>query len=120
MVRFGFPLGLLFLAAGAANSFSSSSMKQQHHLTRTAFLKSSEVSTADDLLTPKYQVEPIAIRIGHGFDIHRMVPIQDAGQPVVIAGVVIEHKDQKVNFVKQSPSHNISCCYCFFISSFNL
>mmetsp|Transcript_28315 Transcript_28315/g.51623 ORF Transcript_28315/g.51623 Transcript_28315/m.51623 type:complete len:248 (-) Transcript_28315:206-949(-) len=95
MVRFGFPLGLLFLSAGAANSFSSSSMKQQHYLTRTTFLKSSAVSTTDDLLTPKYQVEPIAIRIGHGFDIHRMVPIQDAGQPIVIGGVVIDHKDQK-------------------------
>jgi len=28
-------------------------------------------------------------------DIHRMAPIEEAGQPIVIGGVVIEHKDQK-------------------------
>jgi len=35
------------------------------------------------------------MRIGHGFDIHRMAPIGDAGQPVVIGGVTVTHKDQK-------------------------
>ena len=45
--------------------------------------------------TLDYEVEPVAIRIGHGFDIHRMSPIEQAGQPIVIGGVVIEHKDQK-------------------------
>lgn len=54
------------------------------------------VSTSDDLLKPSYDIEPISIRIGHGFDIHRMVPIGDAGQPLIIGGVEITHKDQKV------------------------
>jgi len=53
-----------------------------------------ETST-DDLLKPSYEIEPIAIRIGHGFDIHRMAPLEEAGQPVVIGGVEIPHKDQK-------------------------
>ena len=52
--------------------------------------------TTDDLLRPPYEIEPIATRIGHGFDIHRMAPLEEAGQPVVIAGVEIPHKDQKV------------------------
>mmetsp|Transcript_16542 Transcript_16542/g.25844 ORF Transcript_16542/g.25844 Transcript_16542/m.25844 type:complete len:229 (+) Transcript_16542:37-723(+) len=42
-----------------------------------------------------YDVEPVPIRIGHGFDIHRMSPLEQAGQPVVIGGVTITHKDQK-------------------------
>jgi len=50
---------------------------------------------ADDILKPKYEIESIPIRIGHGFDIHKMAPIGDAGQPVIIGGVVIPHKDQK-------------------------
>jgi 2-C-methyl-D-erythritol 2,4-cyclodiphosphate synthase len=54
------------------------------------------VETQDDLLKPAYDVEPIPIRIGHGFDIHRMAPIELAGQPIVIGGVIITHKDQKV------------------------
>ncbi len=57
---------------------------------------STESSTADDLLKPDYEIEPIPIRIGHGFDIHRMAPLEEAGQPVVIGGVEIPHKDQKV------------------------
>lgn len=52
-------------------------------------------SSADDILKPSYDIEPLAIRIGHGFDIHRMAPIQEAGQPVVIGGVEITHSDQK-------------------------
>ena len=55
------------------------------------------VSTEEDLLKPSYEIEPISIRIGHGFDIHRMAPIGEAGQPVVIGGVEITHKDQKVS-----------------------
>ncbi|KAL7547209.1 hypothetical protein ACHAWF_010532 [Thalassiosira exigua] len=47
------------------------------------------------LLRPSYDIEPIPLRIGHGFDIHRMVPLSEAGQPVVIGGVTIEHEDQK-------------------------
>jgi len=49
----------------------------------------------NDALKPQYEIEPIPMRIGHGFDIHRMAPIEDAGQPVVIGGVTIDHKDQK-------------------------
>lgn len=48
---------------------------------------------ATDLID--HEVEPVPIRIGHGFDIHRMAPIGEAGQPVVIGGVTITHKDQK-------------------------
>jgi 2-C-methyl-D-erythritol 2,4-cyclodiphosphate synthase len=62
---------------------------------RTAALFAS-VSTEDDLLKPSYEIEPIATRIGHGFDIHRMAPIEEAGQPVVIGGVEITHTPQKV------------------------
>jgi hypothetical protein len=58
-----------------------------------------EKSTADDPTKPSYEIEPIQIRIGHGFDIHRMAPLQEAGQPVVIGGVEIPHKDQKVRRV---------------------
>jgi len=46
---------------------------------------------ADAITTPEYDVEPIPLRIGHGFDIHRMAPLEEAGQPIVIAGVEIEH-----------------------------
>ena len=53
-------------------------------------------SSNNDLLTPDYEIEKLPFRIGHGFDIHRMAPIQDAGQPIVIGGVVIDHLDQKV------------------------
>lgn len=45
--------------------------------------------------TLDYDVEPVPFRIGHGFDIHRMSPLEQAGQPVVIGGVTITHKDQK-------------------------
>jgi len=57
---------------------------------------SSAISSTDDLLRPSYEIESIATRIGHGFDIHRMAPLKEAGQPVVIGGVEILHKDQKV------------------------
>jgi 2-C-methyl-D-erythritol 2,4-cyclodiphosphate synthase len=56
----------------------------------------STAASAEDLLKPTYEVEPIGIRIGHGFDIHRMAPIADAGQPLIIGGVEITHTDQKV------------------------
>ena len=34
-----------------------------------------------------------AIRIGHGYDIHRMASREEAGQPVVISGVVFDGSD---------------------------
>uniref|UniRef100_A0A7S2W534 2-C-methyl-D-erythritol 2,4-cyclodiphosphate synthase n=1 Tax=Eucampia antarctica TaxID=49252 RepID=A0A7S2W534_9STRA len=59
-------------------------------------LKSSPTSAeTDDVLKPKYEIEKLPFRIGHGFDIHRMAPIDDAGQPIIIGGVIIDHKDQK-------------------------
>jgi 2-C-methyl-D-erythritol 2,4-cyclodiphosphate synthase len=51
----------------------------------------SEISS---LLRPPYEIEPIPLRIGHGFDIHRMVPYSEAGQPLIVGGVVIDHADQ--------------------------
>lgn len=54
-----------------------------------------EEAEISSLLRPAYDIEPIPLRIGHGFDIHRMVPLPEAGQPVVIGGVVIDHTDQK-------------------------
>jgi 2-C-methyl-D-erythritol 2,4-cyclodiphosphate synthase len=65
----------------AASSSSSSSSTAQ--------------TSSDDLLNPDYPIEPIPVRIGHGFDIHRMAPIEAAGQPLVIAGVVVPHPPQK-------------------------
>jgi len=55
-----------------------------------------QASSPEDILKPSYEIEPLPIRIGHGFDIHRLAPIEEAGQPVVIGGVEIPHKDQKV------------------------
>ena len=63
---------------------------------RSTSLSSTTEAKQDDLLKPAYEIEPITIRVGHGFDIHRMAPIEDAGQPIVIGGVTITHKDQKV------------------------
>ena len=57
--------------------------------------------TQNDILKVPYEIEPIGIRIGHGFDIHRMVPREEAGQPVVIAGVEIIHSDQKVRLASK-------------------
>ncbi len=35
----------------------------------------------------------LAIRIGHGYDIHRMASREEAGQPVVISGVKFDGSD---------------------------
>jgi hypothetical protein len=65
-------------------------------LSLSTITENTETSADDSLLKPTYDIEAIPIRIGHGFDIHRMAPIQEAGQPVVIGGVEIIHADQKV------------------------
>jgi hypothetical protein len=65
-------------------------------------------STNDDILKPPYEIEPIPTRIGHGFDIHRMAPIEEAGQPIVIGGVVIPHSDQKVSWCSLRSVANLS------------
>jgi 2-C-methyl-D-erythritol 2,4-cyclodiphosphate synthase len=62
---------------------------------RTIMNAEATTTEENDALKPQYEIEPIPMRIGHGFDIHRMAPIEDAGQPVVIGGVTIDHKDQK-------------------------
>ena len=51
----------------------------------TTTQSSLEVSASRDL----------PLRIGHSFDIHRMSPIEKAGQPLVIGGVEITHKPLK-------------------------
>ena len=67
------------------------------------------VAAENDLTKPAYEVEPIPIRIGHGFDIHRMAPVEEAGQPVVIGGVTITHKDQKVRTFDVFSCENVRC-----------
>ncbi|KAL7474550.1 hypothetical protein ACHAW6_000522 [Cyclotella cf. meneghiniana] len=101
-------LSLLLLLAPTSpcQAFSVTSIIQQNNprlssrtLSSSTLLSSSSSSTADEeissILRPSYEIEPIPFRIGHGFDIHRMAPIEEAGQPVVIGGVVIDHDDQK-------------------------
>eukprot|EP00980_Cylindrotheca_fusiformis_P027847 scaffold22560_cov135-Cylindrotheca_fusiformis.AAC.58 len=82
-------LALLVLLAASIESFAvKGAGKSNTYLTAS-------VSTEDDLLNPSYEIEPVSFRIGHGFDIHRMAPIEEARQPVVIGGVEVTHKDQK-------------------------
>jgi 2-C-methyl-D-erythritol 2,4-cyclodiphosphate synthase len=83
-------LALFFLLASPIESFAVTGNGPSN--TNLA----ASVSTEDDILKPSYDIEPVSFRIGHGFDIHRMVPIGDAGQPLIIGGVEITHKDQKV------------------------
>jgi 2-C-methyl-D-erythritol 2,4-cyclodiphosphate synthase len=64
-------------------------------LSSKATTEPTTTTSTDDLLQPSYEIEKIPIRIGHGFDIHRMVPIDVAGQPIVIGGVEITHTPQK-------------------------
>mmetsp|Transcript_8923 Transcript_8923/g.26536 ORF Transcript_8923/g.26536 Transcript_8923/m.26536 type:complete len:257 (+) Transcript_8923:46-816(+) len=81
-----------FLATATTSTSSSATTPPSLATLRST----AEASTStDDLLKPSYEIEPIPIRIGHGFDIHRMAPLEEAGQPVVIGGVEIPHSDQK-------------------------
>lgn len=88
-------LSALLLASTSFSDALSVASSSNARATRISYL-SATVSTQDDILKPPYEVEPIPIRIGHGFDIHRMAPIEVAGQPLVIGGVEITHSDQKV------------------------
>jgi len=45
-----------------------------------------------DAVAASLSAEP-ALRIGHGYDIHRMAPREEAGQPVVISGVCFDGSD---------------------------
>ena len=89
---------LVILLLQSASAFSVRAKDSTHgrFRTTTTTLAASTATATDELLSPQYEIEPIQTRIGHGFDIHRMAPLQDAGQPVVIGGVEITHKDQKV------------------------
>eukprot|EP00970_Alexandrium_tamarense_P009695 scaffold1942_cov197-Alexandrium_tamarense.AAC.27 len=100
-------LALLLTASSAySNAFSLPSITQQQQRqssprslsTSLTSLSATEAETEAEIssiLRPSYAIESIPLRIGHGFDIHRMVPLEEAGQPVVIGGVVIDHEDQK-------------------------
>jgi 2-C-methyl-D-erythritol 2,4-cyclodiphosphate synthase len=70
-----------------------SSSAFQTHLSLSTTTPTTD-STNNDLQLP-YTVEPLPLRIGHGFDIHRMAPLVEAQQPIVIAGVTIPHPPQK-------------------------
>jgi len=85
-------------SVSAASSSSRSRLAATTTDSKTTSKKKDDAASstdADDLLSPSYEVEPLPIRIGHGFDIHRMAPLEEAGQPVVIGGVVIDHEPQK-------------------------
>jgi len=96
----GSALLLLGLLIAPIASFVVGSQPQRSARATQSLVVRSSTSTPqaeeNDILKPSYDIEPIPIRIGHGFDIHRMAPIQEAGQPVIIGGVEITHKDQKV------------------------
>jgi len=89
-----FTLSLLLLQSDAFTA-SNANAFHTHRFTKTSLSSVAESDTTDDILKPKYEIEKTALRIGHGFDIHRMIPLEEAGQPVVIGGVTINHKDQK-------------------------
>jgi hypothetical protein len=89
---------LLFAGAvsiASSDAFAPSSFRIGSISSTSAL--NADATDNDDILKPKYEIEPIPMRIGHGFDIHRMAPLQDAGQPIVIGGVEIPHADQKVS-----------------------
>mmetsp|Transcript_10540 Transcript_10540/g.13356 ORF Transcript_10540/g.13356 Transcript_10540/m.13356 type:complete len:237 (+) Transcript_10540:83-793(+) len=83
---------LLSILLVGAEGFVSSSRNNKSFVAVTRFSSATET---DDILKPEYDIESIPLRIGHGFDIHRMAPIEEAGQPIIIGGVQITHKDQK-------------------------
>ena len=89
-------LSLLFCWIGPSQAFAVGGGASMVTQRGSALWASSTAGTqTEDLLRPAYEIEKIPIRIGHGFDIHRMAPREEAGQPVVIGGVVIDHKPQK-------------------------
>mmetsp|Transcript_18795 Transcript_18795/g.26465 ORF Transcript_18795/g.26465 Transcript_18795/m.26465 type:complete len:246 (-) Transcript_18795:219-956(-) len=89
---------LLLLHLKASCSFTQSNNQGFYRPARSQYVNDlfASVSTkSEDILKRNYEIEHLPIRIGHGFDIHRMAPLEEAGQPVVIGGVTITHKDQK-------------------------
>ena len=88
---------LPMIRCGSTTSAATVSPRSATTTTTTTTTTAKVVTTDNnDMLTrPTYEIEKIPLRIGHGFDIHRMAPIEEAGQPIVIGGVVIDHKPQK-------------------------
>lgn len=78
------PSSLAFLPTPLAPWISSIETEQ------TAF--SVRALQSDELLSPEYEIEKIPLRVGHGFDIHRMAPREESKQPIVICGVEISHE----------------------------
>ena len=89
---------LALVSFASSEAFSPSRFGSFSSSSNTILNAEAPSTTESDVLKPNYEIEPIPMRIGHGFDIHRMAPIADAGQPIVIGGVEITHKDQKVRW----------------------
>ena len=89
-----FAIPVLCLIA-SSYAFTPSILGLRHAVTSSA-IKAIAATEEGNILRPNYEIEPVPLRIGHGFDIHRMAPLDEAGQPLVIGGVEITHKDQKV------------------------
>ena len=91
------PTSCTAFAIGVRSSFLSTVTQQLHASTTTSTdtFNDQPSSSTDDLLQPTYEIEKIPLRIGHGFDIHRMVPFAVAGQPIIVGGVEITHTPQK-------------------------
>ena len=82
----------LLLTAAAASAFAPAAASSGRSFFSTTTLASSTTDEATEaeissILRPSYAIEPIPLRIGHGFDIHKMVPYEEAGQPRVGCGV---------------------------------
>ena len=103
-------LSLALPCLASVSGFAPAFTHASKSVTFASTLQATATET-DDVLKPKYEIESMPIRIGHGFDIHRMAPIEEAGQPVVIGGVEITHKDQKVctNYCEKKKKPYISC-----------
>jgi hypothetical protein len=54
---------------------------------------SADATETTNLTKPDDEIEALAVRIWHGFDINCMAPIEEAGQPILIVGVTFPHKD---------------------------
>ena len=73
----------------ARTTTSVSSAPAAAYDTAAAAPDEAEISS---LLQPPHDIEPAPLRVGHGFDIHRLVPLSEADQLVVIGGVVLDHE----------------------------
>jgi 2-C-methyl-D-erythritol 2,4-cyclodiphosphate synthase len=89
-----FLLLVMSLAIPSADCFVVAGISRTFITVRSSASVDAE-TTNDAQLSPSYEIEKIPLRIGHGFDIHRMAPIEEAGQPIVIGGVTIDHSPQK-------------------------